>query len=75
MHALERATECAHAWEEVCAVYHRRLGVEGTAVRCSICERLGFQKANKKPMLVDGREIFQAEYRNGRPSEVWDAHL
>jgi len=76
VYALERATECAHAWSVVCAVYHRRLGVEGTAVRCPTCGQLGFRKANEKPMLVNGRDVFQAEYRaDGRPSDVWDAHL
>lgn len=75
MYALE-AKECAHAWVDVCAVYHRRLGVEGMAIRCGCCDQLGLRKADGEIVLVNGRDVFQAEYRaDGRPSEVWDAHL
>lgn len=75
MHALKEA-QCAHDWDEICMVYHRRFNIEGTAVRCSECGCLGLRKTTGTPLLANGRDMFQVEYRpDGRPSDVCDVHL
>lgn len=67
---------CEHDWVDVCPGYHRRLDIEGMAVRCTRCNQIGLRKTNKNVVLVNGRDVYQAEYRaDGRPNEVWDAHL
>lgn len=69
--------ECNHDWCDVCNGYHIRLGIEGPVSVCYKCNKIGFRKSNDEtPIPVNGRDVYQTEYQSdGRPREIWDAHL
>ncbi len=90
MEAL-KFTNCIHVWEELSPAFSKIHNAEGIALRCGNCRTLGFQRTRLfrvfpekrlkfeyigEPVVVNGMDIFQAEYlHDGRPLHVWDSHF
>lgn len=74
----QKTIKCTHNWIDVCVVYYPKINSEGMAMKCTRCHTLGFVKfkSEQQPIVVDGFDIFQAEYlSNGKSFCSWDAHL